>query len=193
MERLSPKNKIKELLINNSIIQAVQMVDKLRYDLGVMAGENSTDGGVMETLKELVRAKQTTLAAEMVKTTPGAAAIGSRSAAERNQLSILKENIGDNPKNSTRFFLIGRGETQPTGKDTTTLIFTVEDRVGILADCLLVFKHHGINLTKIDSHPTGKIGEYMFLVFLDGHQRNEVLLRAFGELEERGKRTWHHQ
>lgn len=227
-----------ELLRTNGDV--VRKVDSEEFDLGVVAAENSSEGVVMETLRELIHSKNTSILGEIVvpirhvligrsgeeirqilshpqalgqcseylysnyqdvelvatnstaeavqkiKEIKNAAAIASYAAAERNQMSILAENIGNNPNNATRFLIIGRGETQPTGEDITSIVFVPrEDRPGILRDCLDVFAIHGINLTKIDSHPTGNMGQYMFIASLDGHVKDNIVPRALTLLEER--------
>lgn len=47
-------------------------------------------------------------------------------------------------------------------RDKTVIAFTLIDRVGALRDALEPFKRRGINLTEIDSLPTGRLGEYIF-------------------------------
>lgn len=122
--------------------------------------------------------------AVQIKDKPYAAAIASRRVAEISGLPILAENIGDFKDNSTRFVMVGRGETNPTEeKDSTTLVFVPkEDRAGILARCLTALASYGINLTKIDSHPSGIMRSYMFLLTLDGHQKNPVVKAAIEDL-----------
>lgn len=122
-----------------------------------------------------------------LKDKPNAAAIASRRAAEISGFPILADNIGDVKDNSTRFVLLGRGKTNPTNdpdkKDSTTLVFVPkEDRAGILARCLTALASYGINLTKIDSHPTGIMRAYMFLLTLDGHQQDPVVRAAIEDL-----------
>jgi len=130
---------------------------------------------------KLLQRGSTALAVEEIMTKRNAAAIGGREIALKHNLPILRENIGDNTRNSTRFLLIGRGETEPTGDDTTTIVFvTKEDRRAILRDCLTVFAENDINLTKIDSypHPTGEMRKYMFLVSHDGHEKDSNVQSA---------------
>ena len=53
--------------------------------------------------------------------------------------------------------------------DKTIVAFTLADRVGALRDSLEPFNRRGINLTEIDSLPTGRLGEYVFyLAFENG-------------------------
>ncbi|RAH48350.1 prephenate dehydratase PHA2 [Aspergillus brunneoviolaceus CBS 621.78] len=114
------------------------------------------------------------------------AAIASRFAAEYHGLDILAENIEDNANNTTRFLVLMKaqadrpaavdfehikvsGTPSGTAQKKTLISFMVpQDRAGALADALLIFKTHGMNLTSINSRPSQvKAWKYMFLV--EGH------------------------
>ncbi len=62
-------------------------------------------------------------------------------------------------------------------EDKTVVAFTLRDRVGALRDALEPFNKSRINLTEIDSLPTGRLGEYIFyLSFENGvSQRVQTL------------------
>ena len=88
-------------------------------------------------------------------------------------LSVLAENIGDNPGAVTRFVLVSRPGTLParTGADKTTLVVPLpEDRPGALMEILDQFASRGVNLSRIESRPTGQyLGHYFFSIDADGH------------------------
>ena len=94
-------------------------------------------------------------------------------AAEQPGLAVLAENIGDNPGAVTRFVLVGRpGELpEPTGADKTTVVVPLpEDRPGALMEILDQFATRGVNLSRIESRPTGQyLGHYFFSIDADGH------------------------
>ncbi len=94
-------------------------------------------------------------------------------ATEQPGLSVLAENIGDNPGAVTRFVLVGRpGELPgPTGADKTTVVVPLpEDRPGALMEILDQFATRGVNLSRIESRPTGQyLGHYFFSIDADGH------------------------
>jgi chorismate mutase/prephenate dehydratase len=85
----------------------------------------------------------------------------------------VKRRIEDNINNFTRFLVIATKSPPCTGKDKTSIMFSIKDRVGALYDILRSFSTHGINLTKIESRPSKKKAwEYIFYVDLEGHQED---------------------
>lgn len=94
-------------------------------------------------------------------------------AAEQPSLAVLAENIGDNPGAVTRFVLVGRPGSLPerTGADKTTVVVPLpEDRPGALMEILDQFATRGVNLSRIESRPTGQyLGHYFFSIDADGH------------------------
>jgi chorismate mutase / prephenate dehydratase len=110
-----------------------------------------------------------------------AAAIASPLAAELYHLKTLAPRIQDAKNNRTRFLIIGRQapRASTTGRDKTSLLLSVKDRVGALHELLGVFKTQGLNLTKIESRPTKKKAwEYVFFIDLKGHLSEPVVKRA---------------
>jgi prephenate dehydratase len=94
-------------------------------------------------------------------------------AAEQPGLHVLAENIGDNPGAVTRFVLVSRPGVLParTGADKTTVVVPLpEDRPGALMEILDQFATRGVNLSRIESRPTGQyLGHYFFSIDADGH------------------------
>lgn len=134
---------------------------------------------------ELVPVTSTTVAASSYATRPGNAAIASKLAAEEYDLNILATSIEDSPHNITRFLVIGNQETEPTGNDKTSIVFSMKDRVGALHDALVPFKRNNINLTKIESRPSKKKAwNYYFFVDMQGHIKNRKVRQALRQLEK---------
>jgi len=118
-------------------------------------------------------------AVELARSEASVAAIGSALASELYDVPIRYANIEDNPQNVTRFFVIGKIETQPTGSDKTALMFTTAHKPGALADVLDVFREHGVNLTHIDKRPSQRVNwEYFFFVDCEGHHRDANVAAA---------------
>ena len=115
----------------------------------------------------------------------GTAAVGSALAAEAHGLNVLARNIQDARTNSTRFIVLGRRWAGRTGKDKTSVVFSVKDRPGVLRDALSAFAQEEINLTRIESRPSRKRAwTYVFFADLQGHPEEERVKRALAALEE---------
>ncbi len=129
--------------------------------------------------KNVEPAASTSAAAEIASKTPGVAAIGSTLAAELYGLSVLFENIEDNPDNVTRFFVISRETARRTGDDKTAVMFTTAHKPGALAEVLDVFRDAGINLTDIEKRPSKKVNwEYYFFIDAAGHLEDPAMNKA---------------
>jgi prephenate dehydratase len=91
----------------------------------------------------------------------------------RHDLTVLAEAIADRPDAETRFALVSRPvpPPPPTGDDLTTLaVFISHDRVGALLAVLTELAVRGVNLTRIESRPTGeRLGRYVFFLDCAGH------------------------
>jgi prephenate dehydratase len=108
----------------------------------------------------------------------GLAAIAPALSAELYGLSVLAAAIEDHPGNQTRFVaLADSGVPAPTGHDRSTIVcFQHADRPGSLHAILGQFAARAINLTKLESRPTKRgLGDYCFIVDLDGHIADEVV------------------
>ncbi|MFI5936181.1 prephenate dehydratase [Actinoplanes sp. NPDC051494] len=91
----------------------------------------------------------------------------------RNNLTVLAEKIADRPDAVTRFALLSRPTPPgpPTGDDVTSLALMIDhDRVGNLLSVLTELAVRGINLSRIESRPTGEqLGVYVFFLDCTGH------------------------
>jgi len=113
------------------------------------------------------------------------AAIASQLAGQMYHLKTAASRIEDSPDNATRFLVIGHKVQVSTGKDKTSVCFSVKDRVGALYEMLQSFKNEDLNLTKIESRPTKrKAWEYIFFVDFIGHQDDAHVKRALAELRQ---------
>ncbi|GLI76748.1 prephenate dehydratase [Penicillium ochrochloron] len=145
----------------------------------------------------------TSKAAEIVSKETGekAAAIASKFAAEYHGVDILKENIEDRADNTTRFLILRntrvertaqldfeQASTLPTATTRKTLISFAIDHSspGALANALLIFKAHGLNLTSINTRPSLKRAwQYIFFVECGrtpSDENKEAVLKALDDL-----------
>jgi len=221
-----------------SLDEVFDEVERGRSDYGVVPVENSTGGGIHETLtrfldsplkvcaeilmevhhallakcplEEIVKvyskgevlvqcrrwlqqhlpgAEQrelpsTSASAERAAAEPGVAALGSAVLAGPHGLRVLCDRIEDYSHNVTRFFVLGRHMSRPTGDDKTAVLCSTRDKVGALHDLLSPFKKHSINMTKIESFPSPTAAwQYYFFIDFLGHPEEENTRQALEEME----------
>ncbi|MBO0772714.1 MAG: prephenate dehydratase, partial [Actinobacteria bacterium] len=101
------------------------------------------------------------------------AALAGAFAAERYGLTVLSPDTSDVPDAITRFVVLSQPGPVPsrTGSDRTSLVaFLRHDHSGALMELLTEFAVRGINLTRIESRPTGDgLGRYCFSIDCEGH------------------------
>src|SRR6202035_2832909 len=92
---------------------------------------------------------------------------------DRYGLTVLAGDVSDVADAVTRFVVVRRPGPvyAPTGADRTSLVaFLREDHPGALMELLTEFAVRGINLTRIESRPTGDgLGKYCFSIDCEGH------------------------
>ncbi len=116
---------------------------------------------------------------------PQAAALGTARSADVYGLEVLAHEIEDHPENATRFVVVARDDIPAaTGHDKSSIVvFQRADAPGSLLGILQEFAARTINLTKLESRPTKKaLGDYCFLIDLEGHISDEVVADALREL-----------
>jgi chorismate mutase/prephenate dehydratase len=136
---------------------------------------------------ELIPATDTAGSVKMLKEQclTDSAAIASVRAAEIYGMEILAREIEDNPHNFTRFFILSKEDSPPTGNDKTSIVFSLKHKPGALYDCLREFASRNINLTKLESRPTRhQPWEYNFYMDFAGHRQEKDVVDALKKLEE---------
>lgn len=115
------------------------------------------------------------------------AAIGTRRACELYGAEILASDIQDNSNNVTRFVVLSRDDAERTGRDKTSVCFSIKANVpGALFDCLEDFAKNEIQMTKLESRPMKTmIGAYYFLVDLEGHRTDQKVAETLERLNEK--------
>ncbi|MBF0493882.1 MAG: prephenate dehydratase [Candidatus Omnitrophica bacterium] len=128
----------------------------------------------------------TAKAAEMVASMRHVACIASELAARRYKLNILARSIHDSSYNVTRFLVLGKKMHKSSGNDKTSILFSVQDKPGILHEMLSSFRHHNINLNRIESRPSKlEAWKYYFFIDIDGHVDDEKVKKALGALKNK--------
>ena len=131
---------------------------------------------------EIIVTPSTAAAAAGIKDGNWDGAIAAPIAANKYGLKIIAENIGDNEAAVTRFVLVRKPAQIPvsTGNDRTSLVAYIDiDHAGALLEILTEFAKNGVNLSFIQSRPTGReLGHYHFVIDVEGHQSDEAVERS---------------
>ena len=134
---------------------------------------------------EIIETSSNARSAEFAAKEKDSAAIAGVLAAEKYKVPVLEFDIQDNAANATRFLVLGRQCSPPTGQDRTSVMFSIVDRVGALYRALAPFRRFRINMTKIESRPSKrKAWEYFFFVDCDGHTQDSKVAKALAMLGE---------
>jgi prephenate dehydratase len=101
------------------------------------------------------------------------AALAGVFAAELYGLEALATGVHDHDDAVTRFVAVrlpGRPPPRTVADKTSVVAFLADDHPGALMDILGQFAFRGVNLTRIESRPTGDgLGRYCFFIDCEGH------------------------
>jgi len=135
---------------------------------------------------EIIETPSTAAAAKGLAEGKYDAAIAAATAAKNYNLKVIAENIGDNENAITRFVLVEQpgANSKPTGLDRTSLaVFIAIDHAGALLEILTEFAKHNVNLSFIQSRPTGReLGHYHFIIDAEGHADDPSVSAAINGL-----------
>jgi chorismate mutase/prephenate dehydratase len=113
------------------------------------------------------------------------AAIAGIQNAANFELNVIAENIEDDPKNTTRFLVLGNQQVAPSGNDKTSLVMSAANRPGAVHDLLVPLAKHGVSMTKFESRPARSgLWEYVFYMDIEGHQVDAKVIAALAELRQ---------
>ncbi len=124
-------------------------------------------------------------AAQMAKAGENRAAIASSEAGKLYGLKVVASGIEDYLKNTTRFLVIGRDKTSPTGCDKTSVMFVTHHIPGALYKALAPIADAGINMDKLESRPTKyENWNYFFFVDLHGHIMDPIVKKTVTNMKK---------
>lgn len=116
------------------------------------------------------------------------AAVCSAYAAKVHGLTVLEENINDNPNNSTRFIVVTNQKVFLKNARKISICFELPHESGSLYHLLSHFIYNDLNMTKIESRPIeGRNWEYRFFVDFDGNLADAAVKNAIRGLREESR------
>jgi chorismate mutase / prephenate dehydratase len=142
---------------------------------------------IMDNLPDvtITETESTAMAVKKARREKHSAAIGPLTTAGLYKIGVLAEKIEDYAENITRFLVIGSSFSSKTGKDKTSILLSIKDRVGALHDILLPFRENKINLTRIESRPSKKKAwDYVFFFDFIGHKDDDIIKDTLSKLEK---------
>lgn len=133
----------------------------------------------------IIEESSTAAAAERVSCDPASAAVASELTAEIYKLKFIERGIEDYKYNYTRFLVIAKDFPTRTGKDKTSIMFSIKDKPAAPYSILRPFVRHRVNLTSIESRPSRRRAwEYIFFVDMGGHIEDRRVKNALEEVKE---------
>lgn len=191
-----------DLLLNTSARICGEIMLPVRQNLMSVAGKRGDIRVVYSHMQSLAQCQQwlarhlpgvehvavvsNAEAAKMASSNRRAAAIASRSAAALYGLKLLAERIEDDPRNTTRFVVLGGDAVPPSGRDKTSLVLSARNVPGAVHELLAPLARHGVSMTRFESRParTGR-WEYVFYVDIEGHAEDAAVKKALAGLSRK--------
>lgn len=115
-------------------------------------------------------------------------AVCSAYAAKVHGLSVLVEEINDDPDNCTRFIVVTNQKVYLKNASKISIRFELPHQSGSLYGILSHFIYNDLNMTKIESRPIkGKQWEYRFFVDFEGNMEDGAVKNAIRGLREEAR------
>lgn len=116
------------------------------------------------------------------------AAVCSAYAAKVHGLTILKDNINDDPDNSTRFIVVTNQKIFLKNAQKISICFELPHTSGSLYHLLSHFIYNDLNMTRIESRPMeGRNWEYRFFIDFEGNLADAAVKNAIRGLREESR------
>jgi prephenate dehydratase len=107
-------------------------------------------------------------------------------------LEILAEDIQDRSSNATRFLVIApKAERSDAGGKSSLIVYPNANYPGLLLELLEAFAERDINLSRIESRPSGnRLGDYLFHIDFEAGFYEERTQEAVADVEEIAEKGW---
>jgi prephenate dehydratase len=128
---------------------------------------------------------------ERAREDPTVAGIGHPDNAD-GDLQALAEDIQDRSSNATRFLVVGpASEASDAGGKTSLVVYPNANYPGLLLELLEAFADRDINLSRIESRPSGnRLGDYLFHIDFEAGLYEERAREAVAEVEGIASKGW---
>jgi prephenate dehydratase len=127
---------------------------------------------------------------ERARADPAVAAIAHPDSAEG--LSVLAEGVQERTSNATRFFVVAPPEERsPAGGKSSLVVYPNANHPGLLLSLLEPFAERDVNLTRVESRPSGdRLGDYVFHVDFEAGLYEDRASDAVAEIEAVAENGW---
>ena len=128
---------------------------------------------------------------ERAQEDPTVAGIGHPVNAGEN-LTVLAEDIQDRTSNATRFFVLASpGERSLAGGKSSLIVYPNTNYPGLLLELLEAFADRDINLSRIESRPSGnQLGDYLFHIDFEAGLYEERAQAAVEDIQAIARDGW---
>ncbi|MFB6221321.1 MAG: prephenate dehydratase [Halolamina sp.] len=139
---------------------------------------------------------------ERAREDPSVAAIGhpanagepadAAAAGAQNSLERIAENIQDRDSNATRFLVVApESERSEAGGKTSLVVYPGANYPGLLLEMLSAFAERDINLSRVESRPSGRrLGDYCFHFDIEAGLYEARTQEALAEIEAVCENGW---
>ncbi|MFC6874465.1 prephenate dehydratase [Halobellus marinus] len=109
-----------------------------------------------------------------------------------DDLTVVAEDIQDRSSNATRFFVVAPADERSVGGGKSTIVvYPNANYPGLLLELLEAFAERDINLSRIESRPSGnRLGDYLFHIDFDAGLYEERAQAALDDIEEIAEDGW---
>lgn len=193
-----------DALADNGIAIVEEIVMPIRHgllaksdDFSVIASHSQALAQCREFLEReypdysLEAVASTARAVERAREDASVAAIGHPENAG-NGLAVLAEDIQDRTSNATRFFVLApESERSEAGGKSSIIVYPNTDYPGLLLELLEAFADRDINLSRIESRPSGeRLGDYLFHIDFEAGLYEDRAQGAVGDVESIARNGW---
>ena len=129
---------------------------------------------------------------ELAREDPTIAGIAHPDNASNGALQVVAEDIQDRTSNSTRFFVVAPPEERSqAGGKSSFVVYPNANYPGLLLQLLEPFADRDINLSRVESRPSGeRLGDYLFHIDVDAGLYEDRTHAALDDLEEIATDGW---